>query len=525
MPPLSPFARQQRRRAAAVPGLLALLLVAGCASEPAPGPKRPAAPERRLESLQPPAPPAAAAPSKRIADSRFAAGQVGYVVRDLTSGRVVAQHNPDRRFIPASLTKIATGIAALETLGGDHRFVTRVASGARVADGQVRGDLALMGGSNPLLATRDLMTLCQRLRARGVTGIAGELIVDDSGGVRRRAINRRQPPDAAYNPALSPLSVNFNRVRLVHRLGASGESVTAYSVPPLPGIELALGQAGRTAADGPWTPKVRRRGVTWRLDPATAEPGSAWVPLKRPARAAGALFRRMCAGAGVTLPEPEAGNAPAEARTLAAHRSEPVAAIVAAMFEHSNNLVAELLGGATSQAMTGRTLSLPQSSATINQWWRQTLPEMRWRGFAPRNHSGLTAAGRATPAQVAAMLNYAAERTYATAAGEQRGIRGLLPVSGSAGALGGRLDAPGTALRVWGKTGTMHFASGLAGYMRTTSDRDLAFAVMITDRKARKRYDARRRGGGEVDPQRLAAWREAAKDLEADLVRAWLTAL
>jgi len=123
------------------------------------------------------------------------------------------------------------------------------------------------------------------------------------------------------------------------------------------------------------------------------------------------------------------------------------------------------------------------------------------------------------------MLNYAAERTYATAAGEQRGIRGLLPVSGSAGALGGRLDAPGTALRVWGKTGTMHFASGLAGYMRTTSDRDLAFAVMITDRKARKRYDARRRGGGEVDPQRLAAWREAAKDLEADLVRAWLTAL
>ena len=40
-------------------------------------------------------------------------------------------------------------------------------------------------------------------------------------------------------------------------------------------------------------------------------------------------------------------------------------------------------------------------------------------------------------------------------------------------------------------------ASGLAGYMRTTSDRDLAFAVMITDRKARKRYDARRRGGGE----------------------------
>jgi D-alanyl-D-alanine carboxypeptidase/D-alanyl-D-alanine-endopeptidase (penicillin-binding protein 4) len=501
--------------------------MAACANDQAPDrdTSKPAPDaEPRVQTVRNPPAPAVAKPAKRIARSRFDGRQVGYVVRDLDTGRVVAARNRDRSFIPASVTKLVTGIAALEALGGDHRFVTRVASDSRVADGTVRGDVILMGGSNPLLESRDLMALCQRLAHTGVTDIDGRLVVDDSGGLRRRAINRTQPPDAAYNPALSPLSINFNRLRLVHRLGASGESAVTYAVPPLPGVETAVGTTRATAARGNWQPDVRRDRVIWRLTPRVGDSDEAWVPLKRPARAAGSIFRRLCATAGVTLPEAEPGNAPPKARTLARHESRRLSAIVAAMFQYSNNLVAESLGGATSQKLTGRTLSLAQSAAAINQWWRQELPEVDWRGFATRNHSGLTAAGRATPAQIAAILMYAEDRPYTTRAGTQTGIRGLLPMAGDPGAFGDRLQSPTSALRVWGKTGTMHYASGFAGYIRSTSGRDLAFAIFVTDRQARERYDARPEAqkGANAATQR---WRDAAKALEADLVRYWLQRL
>jgi D-alanyl-D-alanine carboxypeptidase/D-alanyl-D-alanine-endopeptidase (penicillin-binding protein 4) len=507
--------------------VLAPLLLAACASEQASAPETAAsaaAPKPRVQSVQKPPAPAVAKPAKRIARSRFDGRQVGYVVRDLDTGRVVTARNPDRTFIPASVTKLVTGIAALETLGGDHRFVTRVASDSRVADGTVRGDVILMGGSNPLLQSRDLMGLCQRLAHKGITGVAGRLVVDDSGGLRRRAISRNQPPDAAYNPALSPLSINFNRLRLVHRLGASGEAAVTYSVPPLPGVSLDVGADRPTAARGNWQPEVKRKRVVWKLNPAVDAAGETWVPLKRPARAAGSILRRLCKTAGVTLPAARPGNAPAKARTLARHESRRLSAIVAAMFRYSNNLVAESLGGATARAMTGQRLSLAQSAAAVNQWWRQELPEVQWRGFATRNHSGLTAAGRASPAQIAAILAYAADRTYATRAGAQTGIHGLLPMAGDPDAFGDRLQSPTSALRVWGKTGTMHYASGFAGYLRTTSGRNLAFSIFVTDRQGRQRYDARPapQKGASAATQR---WRDAAKALEADLVRFWLQRL
>jgi len=525
--PIHPRRSVEPRRRRLLVAALTPVLLAACASEQAPEPDQTETarePAPRVQRVQRPASPAVPKPAKRIAQSPFDAGQVGFLVRDLDSGRVVAKRNADQPFIPASVTKLVTGVAALETLGGDHRFVTRVASDSRVTDGMVQGDVVLMGGSNPLLESRDLMTLCQRLAHKGITGATGRLVVDDSGGVRRRAISRKQPPDAAYNPGVSPLSINFNRLRLVHRLGRSGEAAVVYSVPPLPGIELTVGADRGRAASGDWRPEVKRDRVVWHLDPAVRESGEAWVPLKRPARAAGGLFRRLCRTADVTLPKAEAGNAPPKSRTLARHESRRLSAIVEAMFAYSNNLVAESLGGATSRKLTGRRLSLAQSAAAVNQWWRQELPDVKWRGFATRNHSGLTAAGRATPAQIAAILAYADGRVYATRAGKQTGIRGLLPMAGDPDAFGDRLQSPSSAMRVWGKTGTMHYASGFAGYMAPESGRDLVFSIFITDRERRERYDAlpAPEKGASAATQR---WREAAKALEADLVRSWLQRL
>ena len=87
--------------------------------DPRPGDGRAAA-----AAGDPPKGDSTATAEKLIKAAGFAPDDVGYLVVDLKDKRVLAEHNPDRPFIPASVAKIATVVPALEVLGGDHRFTT-----------------------------------------------------------------------------------------------------------------------------------------------------------------------------------------------------------------------------------------------------------------------------------------------------------------------------------------------------------------------------------------------------------------
>ena len=76
-----------------------------------------------------------------VKSAGFAPGDVGYLVVDLKDNRVLAEHNPDETFIPASVAKIATIVPALQILGGDHRFTTTLDVDGDVTDGALTGSL------------------------------------------------------------------------------------------------------------------------------------------------------------------------------------------------------------------------------------------------------------------------------------------------------------------------------------------------------------------------------------------------
>jgi len=463
-------------------------------------------------------------PAGIITAAGFRAEQVGYLLRDLDSGAVVAAHNADDLFMPASVAKVPTAIAALEVLGGRHRFVTRVVGTTAPRDGVVAGDLVLVGGGDPLLGPDGLLALCRQLHDRGVRRIKGRLLYDATRYPARPAIAADQPPDARYNPGIAALALDFNRLRVVWGPGAKGREWQAESLPPLPAVAFAT--AARPLPDGQvWAPEAARTRTLWRRNPDAPPEGRTWLPIKHPARVTAQVFRRLCGQVGVMLPAPRPGRRPAAARVLARHPSPPLAGIVQAMLKYSNNLVAELVGQATSCALRGEGLPLPASAAAVGRWWRDRLPGVDWTGFAPGNHSGLNAAGRASPAQVAAMLAHAHGRRYATPGGGSRSLPDLLPAAGWDGGLGTRLETPEAALRVWAKTGTMHYASGLAGYLFTDGGRRMAFAVFVNDRAARRAYDAAEDRRAPARQGAVATWRRRAKALEARLLRHWLRGL
>src|SRR5271168_5036005 len=73
----------------------------------------------------------------------------------LDDGSVVYAQNSDKFFVPASTTKLLTEGTALELLGPDYRFHTRVyRTGPIAADGTVTGDLILVASGDPNLSNR-----------------------------------------------------------------------------------------------------------------------------------------------------------------------------------------------------------------------------------------------------------------------------------------------------------------------------------------------------------------------------------
>lgn len=57
--------------------------------------------------------------------------------------------------IPASTMKLVTTGMAIHRLGPDFKYVTRIAYGGAVKDGVLDGDLYIVGGGDPTIASKD----------------------------------------------------------------------------------------------------------------------------------------------------------------------------------------------------------------------------------------------------------------------------------------------------------------------------------------------------------------------------------
>ncbi|MEM7615732.1 MAG: D-alanyl-D-alanine carboxypeptidase, partial [Pseudomonadota bacterium] len=120
-----------------------------------------------------PAPPSAAS----VLGESGLSSVTSFSLRDLSSGRVLEEHQPQLALPPASATKAVTTLYALEALGMDYQYSTVVAATGPVRDGRVQGDLYLIGGGDPHLDTDGLADLAKQVAAAGIFGVTGGAFV------------------------------------------------------------------------------------------------------------------------------------------------------------------------------------------------------------------------------------------------------------------------------------------------------------------------------------------------------------
>lgn len=439
--------------------------------------------------------------------------RVGYALLDLESGGLFAGRNENALFIPASTAKVPTTVAALDILGPGYRFQTRVLVTGKVAKGVLQGDLTLQGGGDPLLTIQDLMGLAQRLKNLGVSRVAGRFFYDQSFLKTMARIEARQPENARYNPGLSALSLDFNQTLLNWLPTGEKGVVRAFETPT-----LGNARPGLSPADlGPGQNFVAGEKGRWLLSPSAPIEGAEFLPVKRPGLRTARVFRRLSRMLGLTLPEPQAGTAPRDARPMVSVRGLALADVVRLALEHSNNMVAELIGQAAARHLDGEAKELAEGAESLSNWLRKRLPDTAWDGFRLANHSGLSAKARVTPRQMAAIVRLAAHQRHGGGS-----YLSLLPVSGLRDSMRGRFRDPATALRIWAKTGTLKYAKGLVGVFFADSGRRLAFAFFVTDFDLRRAYDSAANPQSPTVAGPAEDWIRRAEALEQDLLREWI---
>jgi len=96
----------------------------------------------------------------------------------IQSGPVLmANHQGTVPLPAASLTKIATSLAALKTWGPDHQFETLISATGPIKDGVLQGDLIITGGGDPFLVWEEAIALGNSLNQLGIKRVTGNLVI------------------------------------------------------------------------------------------------------------------------------------------------------------------------------------------------------------------------------------------------------------------------------------------------------------------------------------------------------------
>lgn len=465
------------------------------------------APAHSLRPVARPGTPAPVAEIETLIKAARLRGTVSVAVADMQTGAMIESHNEDLGLPPASVTKVITALYALETLGAEHQFQTRLIGTGPVKQGVLQGDLILAGGGDPSLDTDTLEGLAQSLAEQGVTAITGRFLV--YGGVLPYvdAIDGGQPVQVGYSPAISGIALNYNRVFLEWKIvsGAPQLTLDARSITRRPPVQFATVELSERL--GPVYDFDGKGGRDrWSLaKSALKQDGGRWLPVRQPELYAAEVFKWLANEYGVRLPASQKTTSRPKGTNLAIHRSAPLLELLRGMLKYSTNVTAEMVGLSASLARGTYVASLAASGREMAAWAEEKL-HMQGAKFV--DHSGLSAASR-LPAR-ALVKGLAAAQSH-------RQLQPILKEVGIKDAKGRPVqDHP---LKVVAKTGTLNYVSGLAGYIDRPDNEHLAFAIFSADLDIRATLTRAER----ERPRGARSWNARARNLQQELIKRWGT--
>lgn len=326
-----------------------------------------------------------------------ASASVGIYVKDLTTGRIVMDHNAGKVLTPASTMKCVTAASGLLTLGADHRFNTLVSLDGDITGDKLTGDITIYSSGDPTLDSRHLPDsisfvddIIAALHRQGIRNIEGCVVVNET-FEEPGPCEKWEIEDVAYNYGSGIYGLNW-RDNTFTLWPATGRTSV-----PVPGLEVKLTRGGR---------RQLRGFDSWRINvgaPNTSDSNFAIsTTMPWPAESLEAELLQRLAADSIWVVEPvDTVNAP-HSRVLLEHRSRPLSEILRSMMVRSDNLYAEGVLRALSPA--GRDSALSVERHLLDSLGVDFADAIIYDG------SGLTRANKLSPRMLGDLLEYMTKR-------------------------------------------------------------------------------------------------------------------
>ena len=441
----------------------------------------------------------------------------------LDTGKAIYKLNDEKLFTPASNTKLLTEGTALELLGGDFRFHTRLyRTGPVAADGTLDGDLVLVASGDPNLSGRinadgtlafenedhsydgDPQTravpgdpllvirrLAQAVAERGIRKIRGHVIVDIS-------LFPEGTRELGTGVVISPVVVNDNLIDVTVGPGAEVGAPVVFKQAPATAYLTFINKATTGKPDSKprlnWSPAIKNANGSYTVTitgtfPAS-KPGILYnYAVPEPSRFAETVLVEALREKGITVEMAPPGDR-RDFKTLAAaylpeqlvaeHVSPPLKEEIKVTLKVSQNLHA---------SMTPLILA-----ANLAKNSDRTGFDLE-HDFLERAGLDLTGASQGDGAGGNAHFSPEFMVSYLVYMSKQKDFQTFydaLPILGRDGTLFDIQAASPAAGHVHAKTGTFSVydplnrkllvtAKGLAGYMTTRTGEHLAFALYVNN--------------------------------------------
>jgi D-alanyl-D-alanine carboxypeptidase/D-alanyl-D-alanine-endopeptidase (penicillin-binding protein 4) len=447
----------------------------------------------------------------------------GIAFYSLPDGRMVWSHNPDKLFSAASTTKLVTEGTALQLLGPDYRFHTRVYRTGPLNGSTVEGDLVLVASGDPNLSGRIqpndqlafenvdhsydaspdtravpgdplavIRELASKVAAKGIKRVTGRVLIDAS-------LFPEGERELGTGVVISPIVVNDNLVDLMIGAGPQPGAPTTVQVTPTTQYVKFVNKSTTGAAGSEphisWSSDVTDPDGAHTVTisgtfPADKQPILFSYAVPEPSRFAEVVFADALRAEGVSVNLATAAaqheyrgspNAYTDANLVAEHVSPPFSEDVKVTLKVSQNLHAS-----STPFIVKSIKARGDSSKTGFDIEHDFLQRAGLDLGGAQQTDGAGGDARFSPSFMVHYLEYMSKQPNFDAF-----FRGL-PVLGKDGTLYNVQTSSPAAGHVFAKTGTLGgwdalnrkmilTAKGLSGYLITPSGKRYAIALYVNN--------------------------------------------
>lgn len=394
-------------------------------------------------------------------------------VLDAETGKELYGYNQQLGMAPASTLKVLTAMAALEQLGPDYRFETRLSYTGEIKNGTLSGNLVITGTGDPSLGSWRYSSFTEEkcwqqwmdmIRSKGIKKITGTVLINEAGWDQERTPEGWIWQDIGnyYGAGAGALNWRENQYDLILASGSSiGMPVSIIRTKPeLHGVTIrsALTTAAKGTGDNAYIflPPGSREGVVRGTIPLGETAFSISGAMPDPAAQLRESFKIKLSAAGIELAQDPIHSDLKNPEHLGTLYSPKLDSLVYWFLRKSINLYGEAMIKQLA-LKAGKSPSTEEGVDQLVSFWKQ-------RGIEPgalqlMDGSGLSPQNRVTALALAKALHWSAGRPWYNLF-----YAGLPTYNG---------------MKI--KSGSINGARAYAGFHQAASGRKYAVAILVNN--------------------------------------------